>query len=165
MLTWADGGALLAVLLWGVSFPVMKTLMSVMEPVMLVVVLWLVALVILGLLPWVVTSLIGGRGRTRIAPPWVCGIELEPRMQYSATGFAKPIHIIFQDVIRPQRHVVLDRPTSPYVVHAVRYDESVQPVYEQHLYERGVVAYPYTTEVPVEVLGAKYRWARGAGLL
>jgi acyl-CoA synthetase (NDP forming) len=35
----------------------------------------------------------------------------------------------------------------------------------RYLYERGIVAYPYTTEIPVEVLGAKYRWARGAGLL
>ncbi|MEE8141209.1 MAG: acetate--CoA ligase family protein, partial [Alphaproteobacteria bacterium] len=35
----------------------------------------------------------------------------------------------------------------------------------EYLYERGIVAYPYTTEVPVEVLGAKYRWARSAGLL
>ena len=35
----------------------------------------------------------------------------------------------------------------------------------EYLYERGIVAYPYTTEVPVEVLGAKYRWARAAGLL
>ncbi|MEV8564896.1 acetate--CoA ligase family protein [Streptomyces sp. NPDC051322] len=35
----------------------------------------------------------------------------------------------------------------------------------QYLYERGVVAYPYTTEKPVEVLGAKYRWARAAGVL
>jgi acyl-CoA synthetase (NDP forming) len=34
-----------------------------------------------------------------------------------------------------------------------------------YLYEHGVVAYPYTTEKPVAVLGAKYRWARGAGLL
>ncbi|MEE1742143.1 acetate--CoA ligase family protein [Streptomyces sp. BE147] len=34
-----------------------------------------------------------------------------------------------------------------------------------YLYERGVVAYPYTTETPVAVLGAKYRWARAAGLL
>jgi acyl-CoA synthetase (NDP forming) len=31
--------------------------------------------------------------------------------------------------------------------------------------EHGVVAYPYTTEKPVAVLGAKYRWARAAGLL
>ena len=33
----------------------------------------------------------------------------------------------------------------------------------QYLFERGVVAYPYTTEKPVAVLGAKYRWARAAG--
>ncbi|WP_369173836.1 acetate--CoA ligase family protein [Streptomyces sp. R28] len=32
----------------------------------------------------------------------------------------------------------------------------------QYLYERGVVAYPYTTEKPVAALGAKYRWARAA---
>jgi drug/metabolite transporter (DMT)-like permease len=49
VLTWGDGAALLAVLLWGVSFPVMKALMAVMDPVALVVVLWLVALTILGL--------------------------------------------------------------------------------------------------------------------
>jgi acyl-CoA synthetase (NDP forming) len=34
-----------------------------------------------------------------------------------------------------------------------------------YLYQHGVVAYPYTTEKPVAVLGAKYRWARGAGLI
>ncbi|WP_084962566.1 acetate--CoA ligase family protein [Thermoactinospora rubra] len=34
-----------------------------------------------------------------------------------------------------------------------------------HLFAHGVVAYPYTTEKPVAVLGAKYRWARAAGLL
>ncbi|MDG4862896.1 acetate--CoA ligase family protein [Streptomyces sp. T-3] len=35
----------------------------------------------------------------------------------------------------------------------------------RYLFARGVVAYPYTTEKPVAVLGAKYRWARAAGLL
>jgi acetyl coenzyme A synthetase (ADP forming)-like protein len=35
----------------------------------------------------------------------------------------------------------------------------------RYLYEHGVVAYPYTTEQPVAVLGAKYRWARAAGLI
>ncbi|MFJ6565424.1 acetate--CoA ligase family protein [Streptomyces sp. NPDC091412] len=34
-----------------------------------------------------------------------------------------------------------------------------------YLFERGVVAHPYTTEQPVAALGAKYRWARAAGLL
>jgi hypothetical protein len=31
--------------------------------------------------------------------------------------------------------------------------------------EHTILAYPYTTEKPVAVLGAKYRWARAAGLL
>jgi acyl-CoA synthetase (NDP forming) len=35
----------------------------------------------------------------------------------------------------------------------------------EHLYDHGIPAYPYTTEIPVAVLGAKYRWARGAGLV
>jgi acetyl coenzyme A synthetase (ADP forming)-like protein len=35
----------------------------------------------------------------------------------------------------------------------------------EYLYRHGIVAYPYTTEKPVAVLGAKYRWARGAGLI
>ncbi|WP_327359029.1 acetate--CoA ligase family protein [Streptomyces sp. NBC_01304] len=35
----------------------------------------------------------------------------------------------------------------------------------RYLFARGVVAYPYTTEKPVAALGAKYRWARAAGLL
>jgi acetyl coenzyme A synthetase (ADP forming)-like protein len=33
------------------------------------------------------------------------------------------------------------------------------------LFEHGVPAYPYTTEIPVSVLGAKYRWARANRLL
>jgi acyl-CoA synthetase (NDP forming) len=35
----------------------------------------------------------------------------------------------------------------------------------EYLFDHGIPAYPYTTEVPVEVLAAKYRWARMAGLL
>jgi acyl-CoA synthetase (NDP forming) len=34
-----------------------------------------------------------------------------------------------------------------------------------YLTHQNILAYPYTTEKPVAVLGAKYRWARNAGLL
>ena len=33
-----------------------------------------------------------------------------------------------------------------------------------YLFERQIPAYAYTTEKPVLVLGAKYKWARGAGI-
>jgi acetyl coenzyme A synthetase (ADP forming)-like protein len=35
----------------------------------------------------------------------------------------------------------------------------------QYLFDHGIPAFPYTTETPVEVLAAKYRWARNAGLI
>ena len=34
-----------------------------------------------------------------------------------------------------------------------------------YLFDHGIPAYPYTTEKPVAVLGAKYKWSRAAGLL
>ncbi len=35
----------------------------------------------------------------------------------------------------------------------------------EYLYQHGIPAYAYSTEIPVQVLGAKYQWARGAGLV
>ncbi|GAC1343617.1 MAG: acetate--CoA ligase family protein [Acetobacteraceae bacterium] len=35
----------------------------------------------------------------------------------------------------------------------------------EYLYQNGIPAYAYSTEIPVAVLGAKYKWARGAGLI
>ncbi|HEX5164819.1 MAG TPA: proton-conducting transporter membrane subunit, partial [Thermomicrobiales bacterium] len=101
---------------------------------------WLVVagLIAVGIVPWLLARLVGGRGRERVAPTWVCGGTLEPRMQYSATGFAKPIRLIFQALIRPVRTVVLGRPVSEHFVASVRYEESVLPVYERLFYERGV---------------------------
>src|SRR5262249_19280593 len=48
LLTWAGGGALLAVLIWGANFPIMKALMTVFDPLVLMLVVWLVALGVLG---------------------------------------------------------------------------------------------------------------------
>jgi drug/metabolite transporter (DMT)-like permease len=76
VLTWADGGALLAVLLWGISFPVMKALMTVVDPVTLVVVLWLIALAILG-------AVLGLRGAWR----WPAGSEWPQIAAVGLVGF------------------------------------------------------------------------------
>jgi acyl-CoA synthetase (NDP forming) len=35
----------------------------------------------------------------------------------------------------------------------------------EHLYDHGIPAYAYSTEIPVAVLGAKYKWARAAGVM
>jgi acyl-CoA synthetase (NDP forming) len=35
----------------------------------------------------------------------------------------------------------------------------------EYLYQNGIPSYAYSTEIPVQVLAAKYKWARGAGLV
>ena len=54
----------------------------------------------------------------------------------------------------------IDKPVVASLVGDVEVEEA-----SEYLYEHGILAYPYTTEKPVAVLGAKYRWARAAGLL
>jgi hydrogenase-4 component B len=90
-----------------------------------------IVLGIAGLLPWAFARLAAGPAGRRIAPPWVCGFDIEPRMQYTATAFSKALRIIFQAAIRAERRIALDRPVSPYVVTAVRYEERVSPVYDR----------------------------------
>ncbi|HWD05208.1 MAG TPA: acetate--CoA ligase family protein [Amycolatopsis sp.] len=64
------------------------------------------------------------------------------------------------DVVDEYRRKGIHKP----VVASLSGDVEVEQA-SDHLYAHGVVAYPYTTEKPVAVLGAKYRWARSAGLL
>lgn len=64
------------------------------------------------------------------------------------------------EVVEETRRKGIEKPIVASLVGDVAVEEA-----SEYLYERGIVAYPYTTELPVAVLGAKYRWARNAGLL
>lgn len=88
-----------------------------------------------------VHALVLGYWHTIVTPPMVFAkLVAEVVEEFRAKGITKP------------------------VVASLSGDVEVEEA-SAYLYERGVVAYPYTTEKPVEVLGAKYRWARAAGLL
>jgi acetyl coenzyme A synthetase (ADP forming)-like protein len=54
----------------------------------------------------------------------------------------------------------IDKPVVASLVGDVEVEDACR-----HLMEHDILAYPYTTEKPVAVLGAKYRWARQAGLI
>jgi acetyl coenzyme A synthetase (ADP forming)-like protein len=86
-------------------------------------------------------ALILGYWHTIITPPMV---------------FAK----LCAEVVQEARDKGIDKPVVASLVGDVQVEEA-----SEYLYERGIVAYPYTTELPVAVLGAKYKWARGAGVL
>ena len=63
-------------------------------------------------------------------------------------------------VVQEGRDKGIEKPVVVSLVGDVQVEEA-----SEYLYERGIVACPYTTELPVAILGAKYQWARGAGLL
>ncbi|SEO86907.1 acetate--CoA ligase family protein [Amycolatopsis saalfeldensis] len=95
----------------------------------------------LGLSDERVHSLILGYWHTIVTPPMV---------------FAE----LVVDVVEEFRRKGIHKP----VVASLSGDVEVEEA-SDHLYANGIVAYPYTTEKPVAVLGAKYRWARSAGRL
>ncbi len=64
------------------------------------------------------------------------------------------------DVVEEARRRGIHKP----VVASLAGDVEVEQA-AAHCFAHGIPAYPYTTETPVAILGAKYRWARGAGLL
>ena len=86
-------------------------------------------------------SLILGYWHTIITPPMVFAkLMVEVKEEMKAKGIEKPM------------------------VASLAGDIEVEEAAE-YLYQNGIPAYAYSTELPVEVLGAKYKWARGAGLL
>lgn len=71
----------------------------------------------------------------RIGPTWDCGLRgLTPQMQYSATGFSKPIRMIFKALFRPRREVQREYDYSPYFARTIRFESHVEDVFERRVY-------------------------------
>ena len=64
------------------------------------------------------------------------------------------------EVVEEMRAKGIDKPVVASLAGDVEVEEAAE-----YLYQHGIPAYAYSTEMPVAVLGAKYRWARGAGLI
>lgn len=67
---------------------------------------------------------------------WDCGyIKLTPKMQYTATGFSKPLRIVFRMLFRPRREFEELEGSGPYFVKSARYTVSHQSLIEKYMYE------------------------------
>jgi acetyl coenzyme A synthetase (ADP forming)-like protein len=86
-------------------------------------------------------SMILGYWHTIITPPMV---------------FAR----LMVEVVTEMRAKGIEKPVVASLAGDVEVEEAAE-----YLYQHGIPAYAYSTEIPVAVLGAKYRWARGAGLI
>jgi len=94
------------------------------------------------------------------------GLE-EPRIHALILGYWHTIitpPMVFAktmvEVIEEMRAKGIHKPIVASLAGDVEVEEA-----SEYLFDHGIPAYPYTTEVPVMVLGAKYRWARAAGLI
>ena len=67
---------------------------------------------------------------------------------------------LLSEVVAEARQKGIDKPVVVSLVGDVEVEEACRM-----LTDHNILAYPYTTEKPVAVLGAKYQWARSAGLL
>ena len=88
------------------------------------------------LLPVAAGYLFGGRLRKRVVMTWGCGLEkLGPRMQYTATGFSKPIRMIFSSIYRATHEIEVSEETSPYFRPNISYELRTESVFLKYLYE------------------------------
>jgi hydrogenase-4 component B len=75
------------------------------------------------------------RTTVRRGPTWDCGLQgLTPRMEYTATGFSKPIRMIFKALFRPRREVQREYDFSPYFAKNLRFESHVEEVFQTRIY-------------------------------
>jgi hydrogenase-4 component B len=88
------------------------------------------------LLPVGIGFVVGGRLRKRVTMTWACGLEeIEPRMQYTATGFSKPLRLIFSNIFRATHEIEISEDSSPYFHPRVRYELKTESVFLKYFYE------------------------------
>jgi hydrogenase-4 component B len=76
-----------------------------------------------------------GGTKVRIGPTWDCGLKgLTPTMEYTATGFSKPIRMIFKALFRPRREVQREYDYSPYFAKTLRFESHIEEAFVTRLY-------------------------------
>ncbi len=114
---------------WVVA-PVTVEFSSISTPVLAVL------LVGAGGLGVLIARLCGKGLRARYYKTWGCGLNLTPRMEYSAMGFAQPIKQVFETIYQPA--VKLEREfleQSKYFIKHQRFESHIHPMFETYLYE------------------------------
>ncbi len=91
--------------------------------------------------PWLlagILALIGAlwlaRGSRRSAPvpAWACGQRVEPALGWTSAGFIKPLHLVLENVLRPQREVTVVREHG--LVRSVAYRGEIPHLFDTALY-------------------------------
>ncbi len=80
--------------------------------------------------------IIGGKADSRKYGTWDCGfVEINERMQYTATGFSKPIRIVFRILFRPSRTLAVKGEHPKYYPDKMEYKVGTVSVFEKYFYD------------------------------
>ena len=75
-----------------------------------------------------------GPARIRRGETWASGRALHANNQYSAAAFAKPIRLMFADIVRPVREIEIVHRAGSRFVASVHYRSHIAPVFERYVY-------------------------------
>lgn len=85
---------------------------------------------------FVIVHLVLRKPRIRLGPSWDCGMpRLVPRMQYTATGYSKPIRRIFSFLYQPARNVEVEDEGLEILRTAQKFETGVRPLFEEIFYQ------------------------------
>ena len=77
-----------------------------------------------------------GNKRIRLGPSWDCGLpKLTPRMQYTATGYSKPLRRIFSFLYQPTRQVELEDQGHELLRTAQRFESGIIHIFDEWGYK------------------------------
>jgi len=81
-------------------------------------------------------ALYGLRGRRSAAPAatWACGQLVEPALNWTSAGFTKPLRLVLEAVLRPQREITVRSDAG--VLQEVGYSGHVPHLIDEHVYRR-----------------------------
>jgi len=90
---------------------------------------------------WIVVVLVGLTGGLTLlrgnraaapAPAWASGQRLEPALLWTSAGFTKPLRLVLEAVLRPQREIIVRSDGG--VLQEVAYSGHVPQLIDDHLY-------------------------------
>ncbi len=91
---------------------------------------------------WIAVVLVGvtagllllrGKRSAAPAPIWACGQRVEPALRWTSAGFTKPLRLVLEVVLRPQREITARSEGG--VLQEVSYSGSVPQLIDDHIYE------------------------------
>jgi hydrogenase-4 component B len=104
-------------------------------------------LVVLSLLALALVAACGGLVRTRHYKTWGCGINLTPRMEYTATGFVQPIKRVFSTIYQPTVKLETEfLEESRYFAKRRRFEFHIEPLFQKYLYDPVVAGFTAIAE-------------------